>query len=111
MQQKYLRCFLCRRFVTAEFKVFISPADCGGVWTHPSHFYTDLRAARVVGRVPWRCCCLGAAACLPAAASAPRAPHSRAAGTSDPADRTRSPAEHTITHAHTHDTIRREMLF
>jgi len=28
-------------FVTAEFKIFISPADCG-VWTHP-HFYTDLR--------------------------------------------------------------------
>ena len=36
-------------FVTAEFKIFISPAD-RGVWTHP-HFYTDLR--------PWRqvCCC------------------------------------------------------
>jgi len=31
-------------FVTAEFKIFISPADCG-VWIHP-HFYTDLR--------PWR---------------------------------------------------------
>jgi len=25
--------------VTAEFKIFISPADCA-VWTHP-HFYTD----------------------------------------------------------------------
>ena len=28
-------------FVTAEFKIFISPADYG-VWIHP-HFYTDLR--------------------------------------------------------------------
>ena len=26
--------------MTAEFKIFIPPADCG-VWTHP-HFYTDL---------------------------------------------------------------------
>ena len=32
-------------FVTAELKIFISPADCG-VWTHPL-FYTDLR--------PWSC--------------------------------------------------------
>jgi len=48
MQRKYPRCFLCRCFVMAEFKIFISPADCGGVWTHPSHFYTDLRAARAV---------------------------------------------------------------
>ena len=27
--------------MTAEFKIVISPADCG-VWTH-IHFYTDLR--------------------------------------------------------------------
>ena len=27
--------------MTAEFNIFILPADCG-VWTHP-HFYTDLR--------------------------------------------------------------------
>jgi len=37
----YKACFSKRCFVTAEFKIFISPADCG-VWTHP-HFYTDLR--------------------------------------------------------------------
>jgi len=33
--------YVCACFVTAEFKIFISPADCG-VWTHP-HFYRDLR--------------------------------------------------------------------
>jgi len=32
-------CFSKDRCVTAEFKIFISRADCG-VWTHP-HFYTD----------------------------------------------------------------------
>ena len=38
----YKACFSKHCFVTAEFKIFISPADCG-VWrTHP-HFYTDLR--------------------------------------------------------------------
>ena len=31
-------CFSKHCFVTAEFKIFILPADCG-VWTHP-HFYT-----------------------------------------------------------------------
>jgi len=33
-------CFSKHCFVTAEFKISISPADCR-VWTHP-HFYTDL---------------------------------------------------------------------
>jgi len=37
----YTACFSKHCFVTAEFKIVISPADCG-VWTHP-HFYTDLR--------------------------------------------------------------------
>ena len=32
----YKACFSKHRFVTAEFKIFISPADCG-VWTDP-HF-------------------------------------------------------------------------
>ena len=35
-----------RCFVTAEFKIFTSPADCG-VRTHP-HFYTDLYAPALV---------------------------------------------------------------
>ena len=34
-------CFSKHCFVTAEFNIFISPADYG-VWTDP-HFYTDLR--------------------------------------------------------------------
>ena len=37
----YKACFSKHCFVTAEFKIFISPADCG-VWTHP-HLFTDLR--------------------------------------------------------------------
>ena len=37
----YKACFSKHCFVTAEFKIFILPADCG-VLTHP-HFYTDLR--------------------------------------------------------------------
>jgi len=37
----YTACFSKHCFVTAEFKIVISPADCG-VWTHP-RFYTDLR--------------------------------------------------------------------
>ena len=36
-----LSCFSKHCFVTAEFKIVISPADCG-VWTQP-HFYTELR--------------------------------------------------------------------